>query len=169
MQLLILATAVMITLGAALAAAAGILSLMFRLMSRASLASSDAASEELLPPALCAPDSPPQPGQARPAITSAFVRASLEAWEYAFEHPDETVDIVLSRMREARLPANRVHQRWMLDRMSDLMQTPSSDTKRGQLVPADYLAVGESMKREKLISAYPMFEDFHWSADARDR
>ena len=107
--------------------------------------------------------------QARPAITAAFVRASLEAWQYAFDHPDETVDIVLRRMGEARLPANRVHQRWMLDRMSDLMQTPSSDTKRGQLVPADYLAVGESMKREKLISAYPRFEDFHWSADARDR
>jgi NitT/TauT family transport system substrate-binding protein len=107
--------------------------------------------------------------QARPAITSAFVRASLEAWEYAFEHPDETVDIVLSRMREARLPANRVHQRWMLDRMSDLMRTPSSDIKRGQLVRADYLAVGESMKHEKLIAAYPAYEDFHWSADARDR
>ena len=41
MQLLILATAVMAPLGAALAAAAGILSLMFRLMSRVSLASSD--------------------------------------------------------------------------------------------------------------------------------
>jgi len=107
--------------------------------------------------------------QARPAITAAFVRASLEAWQYAFEHPEETVDIVLRRMHEARLPANRVHQRWMLDRMRDLMQTASSDTRRGQLVPADYLAVGESMKREKLIAAYPTFEDFHWSADARER
>jgi len=107
--------------------------------------------------------------QARPAITTAFVRASLEAWAYAFEHPDETVDIVLHRMREARLPANRVHQRWMLDRMRDLMQTPSSDTRPGQLVRADYLAVGESMKREKLIAAYPTYDDFHWSADARDR
>ena len=107
--------------------------------------------------------------QARPAITAAFVRASLEAWQYAFEHPEETVDIVLRRMHEARLPANRVHQRWMLDRMRDLMQTASSDTRRGQLVPADYLAVGESMKREKLITAYPTFDDFHWSADALDR
>jgi len=107
--------------------------------------------------------------QARPAITAAFVRASLEAWQYAFEHPEETADIVLRRMHEARLPANRVHQRWMLDRMRDLMQTASSDTRRGQLVPADYLAVGESMKREKLITAYPTFDDFHWSADALDR
>lgn len=107
--------------------------------------------------------------QARPAITAAFVRASLEGWQYAFDHPEETLDIVLRRMREARLPANRVHQRWMLDRMSDLMQTASPDTQRGQLVPADYLAVGESMRREKLISAYPTFDDFHWSVDARDR
>jgi len=41
MQLLILATAMVVTLGAALAVAAGILSLMFRLMSRAQLAASD--------------------------------------------------------------------------------------------------------------------------------
>jgi len=107
--------------------------------------------------------------QARPAITAAFVRASLEAWAYAFEHPEETLDIVLRRMREARLPANRVHQRWMLERMSDLMQAASPDTRRGQLARADYLAVGESMKRENLIAAYPTFEDFHWSADARER
>jgi NitT/TauT family transport system substrate-binding protein len=107
--------------------------------------------------------------RARPAITAAFVRASLEAWAYAFDHPDETVDIVVRRMREARLPANRVHQRWMLDRMRDLMQTSSPDAPHGQLARADYLAVGESMKREKLIAAFPPFDDFHWSVDARDR
>ena len=69
-------------------------------------------------------------------------------------------------MREARLPANRVHQRWMLDRMRDLMQPASAGTPRGATLAADYLAVGESMKREKLIASYPPFEEFHWSADA---
>ena len=107
--------------------------------------------------------------RARPAITAAFVRASLEAWQYAFDHPDETLDIVIRRMREARLPANRVHQQWMLDRMRDLMQPASADTPRGQLTRADYLAVAESMKRERLIRGYPPFEEFLWSEDARQR
>jgi len=107
--------------------------------------------------------------RARPAITAAFVRASLEAWQYAFDHPDETLDIVIRRMREARLPANRVHQQWMLDRMRDLMQPASAGTPRGQLTRADYLAVAESMERERLIRGYPPFEEFLWSEDARQR
>jgi NitT/TauT family transport system substrate-binding protein len=104
--------------------------------------------------------------RARPAITAEFVRASLEAWNYAFDHPDETLDLVVRRMREANLPANRVHQRWMLDRMRDLMQPTSAGASRGQLSQADYVAVGESMKRESLISTYPPFAEFHWSAHA---
>ena len=104
--------------------------------------------------------------RAKPAITAEFVRASLEAWSYAFDHPEETLDIVIRRMREARLPANRVHQRWMLDRMRDLMQPASTDVPLGQLSPADYLAVAHSMRREKLIATYPPFADFRWPADA---
>lgn len=104
--------------------------------------------------------------RARPEVTAAFVRASLEAWQYAFDHPDETLDLVIQRMREARLPANRVHQRWMLERMRDLMKPASAGTAQGQLSEADYLAVAESMEREKLIATYPSFSDFHWPADA---
>jgi NitT/TauT family transport system substrate-binding protein len=104
--------------------------------------------------------------RAKPDITAKFVRASLEAWTYAFDHTEETLDIVIRRMREARLPANRVHQRWMLDRMRDLMQPASTEVARGQLARADYLAVAESMRREKLVASFPPFEDFRWSADA---
>jgi NitT/TauT family transport system substrate-binding protein len=104
--------------------------------------------------------------RARPDITAKFVRASLEAWTYAFDHPEETLDIVIRRMRAARLPANRVHQRWMLDRMRDLMQPAATGVARGQLSRADYLAVAESMRREKLVTSYPPFEDFRWPADA---
>lgn len=107
--------------------------------------------------------------RARPAITAEFVRASLEAWAYAFDHPEETLDIVIRRMREARLPANRVHQRWMLDRMRDLMQPASAGIARGGLSRPDYVAVAESMKRENLIAAYPPFAEFHWAADAPQR
>lgn len=45
MQLLLLLTAVVITVGAALATAAGILSLMFRLMARVQLASTAPATD----------------------------------------------------------------------------------------------------------------------------
>ena len=56
-----------------------------------------------------------------PALATAFVTASLEGWRYAFDHPDEALDIVLKYMRQAQLPASRMHQKWMLDRMRELM------------------------------------------------
>ncbi len=56
-----------------------------------------------------------------PEAAAAFVDASFEGWRYAFDHPREAVEIVLKYMRRSHIPANRVHQEWMLARMRDLM------------------------------------------------
>ncbi|MGC9362902.1 MAG: ABC transporter substrate-binding protein, partial [Candidatus Syntrophosphaera sp.] len=47
----------------------------------------------------------------------AFAEATLEGWLYAFDHRDETLDVVLRYQRQNNLPANRAHQAWMLDHM----------------------------------------------------
>ena len=52
-----------------------------------------------------------------PDLAAEFVAASLEGWEYAFTHPDEALDIIMRYMRAAKIPANRMHQKWMLARM----------------------------------------------------
>jgi len=53
--------------------------------------------------------------QNRPAVCSAFARASMRGWEYAQQHPDEALDEVMQRIDEAKLPTNRAHMKWMLD------------------------------------------------------
>jgi NitT/TauT family transport system substrate-binding protein len=101
-----------------------------------------------------------------PALAAAFVNASLEGWRYAFDHPDEALDIVIKHMREAHLPANRMHQKWMLERMRDLMKPVNPQGTLGDLMLHDYEAVGRTMQKNGLIRSYPDYNDFVWRANA---
>lgn len=47
----------------------------------------------------------------------AFAEATLEGWLYAFDHKEETLDVVLRYLKQNNLPVNRGHQAWMLDHM----------------------------------------------------
>ncbi|WP_235185943.1 ABC transporter substrate-binding protein [Methylomarinum vadi] len=104
-----------------------------------------------------------------PELAAAFVEASLQGWRYAFAHPDEALDIVINYMHEAHLPANRVHQRWMLERMRDLMMPADTQTKLGELREQDYVAVGRTMQEQGLIDDYPDYNDFAWRADGEEK
>lgn len=57
--------------------------------------------------------------ESHPRECADFVRATLEGWEYAFEHPEETLQVVIRLMKESYLPANISHQRWMLDKLRE--------------------------------------------------
>ena len=45
----------------------------------------------------------------------AFAAASRRGWEWAAEHPDETLDIVMKYVKEGHVETNRVLQRLMLE------------------------------------------------------
>ncbi len=92
-----------------------------------------------------------------PQAAADFVRASLEGWRYAFEHQDEAVTIVLKFMAQAHVPANRVHQRWMLARMKDLVMA----RPLGTLDKGEYQRLAQAMAEDGLIKDAPVFEDFY--------
>ncbi len=97
-----------------------------------------------------------------PAGACNFAKASIEGWLYAFKHPEEALDIVLKYMTTANVPANRVHQRWMLSRMKDLV-LPEDDKSitAGTLTKQDYLRVAGELRRNGLIGQEPAFDDFY--------
>ena len=49
-----------------------------------------------------------------PDKAKAFAEASRRGWEWAHEHPEQTVDIVMEIMKREQVPASRMHQEWML-------------------------------------------------------
>ncbi|HCJ66312.1 MAG TPA: ABC transporter substrate-binding protein [Elusimicrobia bacterium] len=105
--------------------------------------------------------------QKDPALSLSFVKASIEGWKYAFEHPDEALDIVLKYMRIAGIPANRVHQKWMLDRMKDIILTDNDYTGIGILKQSDYDRVASELKKNSLVKNIPNFEEFFVSHDKK--
>lgn len=96
-----------------------------------------------------------------PAVACNFAKASIEGWLYAFKHPEEALDIILKYMAMANVPANRIHQRWMLNRMRDLI-LPEDDKNItiGDLNKQDYLRVAGELKRSGLIDRVPDYNDF---------
>jgi len=97
-----------------------------------------------------------------PELVRAFVKASMEGWLYAFKHPDETLDIVLKYMSTANVPANRVHQKWMLERMKDLiLPEDGKSPPLGTLTESDFIRVCKVLKENGLIREIPAFNTFY--------
>ncbi|MDD5677448.1 MAG: ABC transporter substrate-binding protein [Kiritimatiellae bacterium] len=89
-----------------------------------------------------------------------FVQASIAGWQYAFQHPEEALDIVMRQVTAANRPTNRVHQRWMLSRMKDIMQPPGAPAF-GTLAESDYSRVAQELKDAGQINAIPAWNDFY--------
>ena len=94
-------------------------------------------------------------------ICRNVVGASLEGWRYAFDHPDEAVDIVMTYAQEAHVGTNRVHQRWMLDRIRDISVISGRNTPTGTLSPDDFQTVATELKSAGIIDEIPKFNEFH--------
>ncbi len=91
----------------------------------------------------------------------AFVRASLEGWRYAFQNPEEAVDIVLKYMAKAHIPANRMHQKWMLARIKDLVLNNGPYSAMGFLSAEDYYKVANGLLESGLIKDIPAWDKFY--------
>lgn len=100
-----------------------------------------------------------------PEMCRAVVAATLRGWRYAFDNPEEALGIVLSRMREARVPANRAHQRWMLARMRDIVMSAGNrrgggEARMGKLDRLGYQRTAAVLLERGLIPFAPTYERF---------
>ena len=89
-----------------------------------------------------------------------FVTATLEGWDYAFNHEDETLKLVMSYLTKAKYAANEMHQLWMLRQMKELFK-PSAGQKIGELRESDYKNVVKILKESSNIKQNISFTDFY--------
>jgi len=99
--------------------------------------------------------------QRDPDLCRRFALASVEGWRYAFANPEETLDVVMRYIREANVGTNRIHQKWMLARMNDLILPLGSQTVLGRLQPEDYLRVAGALTQSGLIRKIPPYGEFY--------
>jgi NitT/TauT family transport system substrate-binding protein len=103
-----------------------------------------------------------------PQLCKAFVMASIEGWRYAFAHSEKALDIVMENLKKEHIPARRVHQKWMLEKMKDLMLPPDSRLPMGSLQAEDYERVAKTLKDNGLIKEIPEFTSFYGKCSAYD-
>ncbi len=96
----------------------------------------------------------------KPELCRALVKATARGWMYAFNHPEEALDSIIKRMREARVPANRAHQRWMLARMENVILSDNVPTM-GVLRQEDYDNVVKTLKETGFTDKAPLFPEFY--------
>jgi NitT/TauT family transport system substrate-binding protein len=95
------------------------------------------------------------------ALCCAMVQASLEGWRYAFDHPVEALDIVMKYVNEAKINTSRVHQKWMFERMRDIIGPLDKERPMGNLSPADYETVTRELRTADIIRNIPSFGEFY--------
>ncbi len=99
--------------------------------------------------------------EADPETCRDFVEASLKGWKWAFDHKEQALDIVMKYADAAHTGSNKPHQRWMLDRMKDLILSSASESDLGKLNLRDYEYVTSILKNNNFIENVPWYEDFY--------
>ena len=99
--------------------------------------------------------------QAEPQLVYNFVRASKEGWKYVFQHREEALRIMVRCMEDAHVPADIMHQRWMLDKIRDLVDINDSGQLNGVLSRRDYEFVVNALRKNNTINAAPTYTDFY--------
>lgn len=97
------------------------------------------------------------------AEINSFLKATLKGWEYAANDKKYAIDLVTKQMQLAHLPANKVHQEWMLDKVLELIHPGNKGGEYGVLQETDFdKAVAVSAK---LNGTKPRFSfgEFYYS------
>lgn len=76
--------------------------------------------------------------QAHPDIIPKLVRASIRGWEWANEHKEKALDIVMDIVHEYNIGTNRYHQRKMMKEILRLQVDKSCNKRTYLLSPEDF-------------------------------
>ena len=95
-----------------------------------------------------------------PRMCYDFACASIKGWLYAFEHKEEALDIVMKYARAAHTRTNRPHQRWMLNRMEDLIIPGGDKSRIGKLNYGACMKLARALRNLHLIEKVPAFAYF---------
>jgi NitT/TauT family transport system substrate-binding protein len=96
-----------------------------------------------------------------PELCVNFLKATFEGWLFAFENPGKAIEIVVKYAEDAKIPVNRVHQQWMLDRYRDLYLKEGNSPVNTKLSRQDYESVGDILLKSGLIDNIPPYNDFY--------
>ena len=88
-----------------------------------------------------------------------FAQASRKGWEWAAQHPDEALDIVMQYVNKNRIATNRVMQRLMLKEVLRLQVDRESKKREFRLRPDMVRKASQLMVDNKMLSREVTYEE----------
>ena len=88
-----------------------------------------------------------------------FAEASRKGWEWAAQHPDETLDIVMEVVDREHIPTNRVMQRLMLKEVLRLQMDRESKKQEFRLRPDMVKLASNMMLENKMLSREVTYDE----------
>ena len=88
-----------------------------------------------------------------------FAEASRKGWEWAAQHPEETLDIVMKYVDEAHIATNRVLQRLMLKEVLRLQVDRESKKREFRLRPDMVQKASRLMVENQMLSREVKYEE----------
>ena len=88
-----------------------------------------------------------------------FAEASRKGWEWAAQHPDETLDIVMQYVNRAGIATNSVMQRLMLKEVLRLQVDRESKKREFRLRPDMVKQANRLMVENKMLSRKIKYEE----------
>lgn len=82
---------------------------------------------------------------------SKFAMASQRGWQWAIHHPEETLDIVMKYVNDAKVPTNRVKQKLMLEECLRLQIDRDSKVREYRVRKDMVVKASKRMKKSGLI------------------
>lgn len=95
-----------------------------------------------------------------PLLCVEFVKATIESWEYALNHPEESVDIILRNQKLQNMPANNSHQTWMITKYKELYLPSGNASMNIMLSESDYMSNATILLNNGQISRIPAYKEF---------
>ena len=88
-----------------------------------------------------------------------FAQASRKGWEWAAEHPDETLDIVMQYVEKNHIATNRVMQRLMLKEVLRLQVDRESKKREFRLRPDMVQLASRLMVENQMLSREVTYQE----------
>lgn len=83
----------------------------------------------------------------RKADFDLFVKMSIKGWEYARTHPEETLEVVIQRMKAENIPYSSIQQQWMLEKILNAQIDKEQGKATYQLQKQDYQLVRDILEK----------------------
>ena len=88
-----------------------------------------------------------------------FAQASRKGWEWAAQHPDEALDIVMQYVDKNHIATNRVMQRLMLKEVLRLQVDRESKKREFRLRPDMVRQASRLMAENRMLSREVTYEE----------